>query len=294
MGMVYVSVASGGVPDAPLLAATDVLTLTAASLLFLHLGRIFGMDRVLAFMILAAAPSYLLDGAGTMAAVGRLCAAVGVVAIALVMRETTRPVRVEEARRVTPGRRQYRSPPTLPIAISLSDVIPLLYLLGALVTMRLGALRLRHSSAGGLRRFAELELWLTDPDGIGFWVIFAAAGAVLKMTYASARFNSRVIANTFKQFGTFIPGVRPGDTTARYLQERFVRLAWIEPLTLMSALLVTAVVSRTVSGTAAWVLVLVPLLFAAGPILNLVKELQTLLLAADSYEGFLRPRRFPR
>lgn len=286
---VYGGAATRGV----LLAASDVLTLAAGSMLFLLLGHRLGLDRLLALMILVAAPSYLLDGAHSPVDVaGRLIAAAAIIVLFLALAEASRDVRIQMAQRQAPERpRVYLGdPPRLPIGLNLSGVIPLIYLLVVLGAMRLGGFRLQHSAAGSLRRLAQIEMWLTDPNEMAFWVVFASAGVALKIAYASAHFNARFTADTFKKWGTFIPGVRPGEATARFLQRAFRGVGWIEPILTMTVLFIAALVSSGASGSPAWVLVLVPLLFAAKPMLGLVQELRSLMLMR-SYPGFLRHSR---
>jgi preprotein translocase subunit SecY len=290
MGAAYVLVGAGGAPRGRLLALADVLTLATASMVFLELGRRLGVDRVLAVVIVAAAPPYLLHGARSWAEVaGRLLGFAVVVTLALVLSQTSRriPLQIAAAQPREPRRPRFGQAPVLPVNLALSGVIPLLALLAALGAMRLGALRLQQSDLAGLRRLAGRLLSLTDAEGVAFWLTFAVVGAALKMAYATARFNARITAQNLQRSGTFIPGVRPGETTARYLQRTLLRVGWIEPVVTMGALLGTALLSRSLSGAAAWALVLVPALFAVQPMLGLVEEMRARRLAG-SYEGLVR------
>jgi preprotein translocase subunit SecY len=290
MGAAYVFVGAGGVPPVRLLAVGDVLTLVTASMVFLELGRRLGVDRVLAATVLAAMPPYLLEGARSGVEVaGRLAASAAIVALAVILAQTSRwlPLQVPALLPREPRRPRYGQSPALPVTLGLSGVIPLLALLAALGAMRLGARRLQGSDDAGLRQAAGGLLRLTDADGVAFWVTFALVGVALKMAYASARFNARATAQGLQRSGTFIPGVRPGDTTARYLQRAFLRVGWIEPVATMGALAATALLSRALAGTAAWALALVPALFAVRPMLGLVEEMRARRLAGG-YEGLVR------
>jgi preprotein translocase subunit SecY len=83
--------------------------------------------------------------------------------------------------------------------------------------------------------------WLRDvaaalSPGQPIYVAFYAAAIIFFcFFYTALVFNSRETADNLKKSGGFIPGIRPGDQTARYVDKILVRL------TLAGALYITAV-----------------------------------------------------
>jgi preprotein translocase subunit SecY len=66
-------------------------------------------------------------------------------------------------------------------------------------------------------------------------LIYAAAIIFFCFFYTALVFNSRETADNLKKSGAFVPGIRPGDQTARYIDKLLTRL------TLVGALYITLV-----------------------------------------------------
>ena len=66
-------------------------------------------------------------------------------------------------------------------------------------------------------------------------MLYAAAIIFFCFFYTALVFNSRETADNLKKSGAFIPGIRPGEHTARYIDKILTRL------TLIGAIYVTAV-----------------------------------------------------
>jgi len=57
--------------------------------------------------------------------------------------------------------------------------------------------------------------------------LYAAAIIFFCFFYTALVFNSRETADNLKKSGAFIPGIRPGDQTARYIDKILLRLTFI-------------------------------------------------------------------
>jgi preprotein translocase subunit SecY len=83
--------------------------------------------------------------------------------------------------------------------------------------------------------------WLKDvsaamsPGQALYIILYAASIIFFCFFYTALVFNSKETADNLKKSGAFVPGIRPGDQTARYVDRIITRL------TLIGAIYVTAV-----------------------------------------------------
>jgi preprotein translocase subunit SecY len=109
----------------------------------------------------------------------------------------------------------------LPLKLNMSGVIPPIF---ASSIILLPATIVNWFSAG------ESMRWLRDISGAltpgqPVYVMFYAAAIVFFcFFYTALVFNSRETADNLKKSGAFIPGIRPGEHTARYIDKILVRL----------------------------------------------------------------------
>ena len=79
----------------------------------------------------------------------------------------------------------------------------------------------------------EKGVWLKDiadtlvPGQPVHMVLYAAAIIFFCFFYTGMVFNSRETADNLKKSGAFVPGIRPGDHTARYLDSILMRLTLV-------------------------------------------------------------------
>jgi preprotein translocase subunit SecY len=66
-------------------------------------------------------------------------------------------------------------------------------------------------------------------------MLYAAAIVFFCFFYTALQYNPKETADNLKKSGAFVPGIRPGDQTARYLEKILLRL------TLIGAIYVTLV-----------------------------------------------------
>ena len=143
----------------------------------------------------------------------------------------------------------------IPIKVNLSGVIPPIF---ASAILMFPTTILQASSNPILQKIADL----LNPNGILFNVLMFVLVIFFAYFYTSIVFNGKEIAENLKRQGGFIPGVRPGEPTALYLNEVASRL------TLWGALYLAVI------ATLPWVLVKamgVPFYFGGTAVLIVVQ-----------------------
>lgn len=120
----------------------------------------------------------------------------------------------------------------LPLKLNMSGVIPPIFA---------SSIILFPATAAGWFGTGDSLRWLKDaaatlaPGQPIYVMLYAAAIVFFCFFYTALVFNSRETADNLKKSGAFVPGIRPGDQTARYIDKILSRL------TLAGAIYVTIV-----------------------------------------------------
>ncbi|MCO6458375.1 MAG: preprotein translocase subunit SecY [Pirellulaceae bacterium] len=147
----------------------------------------------------------------------------GVVFITLGQRRIpTQSAKHVRGRRVYGGSRQY-----LPLRINQAGVMPIIFASSLLMlpTMLFGLIA--NVAPGS----ATTMNWLTSVfgPGAGFIYNFLYVAGIYFFCYfwTAITFNPKEMADNLKDYGTFIPGYRPGKRTADYLEKVMVRITYV-------------------------------------------------------------------
>ncbi len=122
----------------------------------------------------------------------------------------------------------------LPFKLNMSGVIPPIFA-SSLILFPATLLGWFGSSAEGLTWLRDIAGTLTPGQPI-YVVLLAALVIFFCFFYTALQYNPKETADNLKKSGAFVPGIRPGEQTARYLEKILTRL------TLGGAIYVTAVV----------------------------------------------------
>lgn len=120
----------------------------------------------------------------------------------------------------------------LPLKLNMSGVIPPIFA---------SSIILFPATAAGWFGASEGMTWLKDiaatlsPGQPVYVLLYAAAILFFCFFYTALVFNSKETADNLKKSGAFVPGYRPGDQTARYIDKILMRL------TLVGAIYITLV-----------------------------------------------------
>ena len=215
---------------------TAVCTLTAGTMFLMWLGEQIterGLGNGISILIFAGIAANLPNAIGGLLELVRtgamsiiVCLLI-VVLVALVtylvvfIERGQRKILVNYARRQV-GNKVYGGQSShLPLKLNMAGVIPPIF---ASSIILLPATVVGWFSAG------ESMRWLKDiagslTPGQPIYVMFYAAAIVFFcFFYTALVFNSRETAENLKKSGAFIPGIRPGDQTAKYIDRILVRL----------------------------------------------------------------------
>ena len=215
---------------------TAVVSLTAGTMFLMWLGEQIterGLGNGISILIFAGIAAGLPSSIGGLLELVRtgamsilaaifIVALVGLVTYFVVFVERgQRKILVNYARRQV-GNKVYGGQSShLPLKLNMAGVIPPIF---ASSIILLPATVVNWFSAG------ESMRWLRDisaalAPGQPVYVMFYAAAIIFFcFFYTALVFNSRETADNLKKSGAFIPGIRPGDQTARYIDKILVRL----------------------------------------------------------------------
>ena len=158
---------------------------------------------------------------------------VGLVTFAVVFVERgQRKILVNYAKRQV-GNRVYGGQSShLPLKLNMSGVIPPIF--ASSIILFPATITSWFSSGEQLRWLKDIAGTLSPGQPI-YVMLYAAAIVFFCFFYTALVFNSKETAENLKKSGAFVPGIRPGDQTAKYIDKILMRL------TLTGAVYVTLV-----------------------------------------------------
>jgi preprotein translocase subunit SecY len=215
---------------------TAVISLTAGTMFLMWLGEQIterGLGNGISILIFAGIAAGLpsaIGGLFELVRTGAMSILVALFIIVLVAMVTYLVVFVERGQRkilVNYARRQVGNKvyggqaSHLPLKLNMAGVIPPIF---ASSIILLPATVVSWFSSGDSLRWLKDLAGALSPGQPVYVMFYAAAIVFFCFFYTALVFNSRETADNLKKSGAFIPGIRPGDQTARYIDKILVRL----------------------------------------------------------------------
>jgi preprotein translocase subunit SecY len=276
-----------------------ILSLTAGVALLMWMGELIsqrGVGNGMSLLIFASVVSTIpFDGARLRAVQGNfylgaaIVVAIGMMVAIVFIEQGQRRIPVQFSKRQV-GRQMYGGQNTyIPLKVNQSGVIPVIF---ASSILFLPVLLSNVLNWGWFQTF--VNDYLTQPDSIVYILFFGMLIVGFAYFYTAISFDPARQADNIRKQGGFIPGVRPGPQTERYLAKILNRITLPGALFIaFVALIPTVLLSLTSDlgamggGGAAIGFGGVSILIAAGVALETMKQIDSQLLQRN-YEGFLK------
>jgi preprotein translocase subunit SecY len=200
-----------------------------------------------------------------------------IVAVVLIT-QAQRRIPMNHARRTREGfsHRSY-----LPLRVNMAGVIAIIF---AQSVMMLPGMLARIPNPYVATLFSYFVPWK-----FFYVVMYMTLIIFFSYFYTAIVFNPVEQANQFKQYGAFIPGIRPGRRTAEYLERimsritlagaLFIAVIAVAPQVVSGNMRVTPLVASFFGGTS--------LLITVGVALDLVQRIESHMMM-QAYEGFMK------
>ncbi|MBM3338701.1 MAG: preprotein translocase subunit SecY [Betaproteobacteria bacterium] len=230
---------------------TAVVTLVTGTMFLMWLGEQIterGLGNGISMIIFAGIVAGLPNAIGGLAelvrtgSIGAFAALVIVVLVAAVtgfvvfVERGQRRITVNYAKRQVGNRIYGGQTSFLPLKLNMSGVIPPIFASSIILfPATIGQWFASGDSENPVVRFIKDAASTLSPGQPVYITAYALAIIFFCFFYTALVFNSRETADNLKRSGAFIPGIRPGDQTARYIDKVLTRL------TLVGAFYITVV-----------------------------------------------------
>ncbi len=284
----------------PYFTVLNMFVLTAGTMFIMWLGEKItdkgignGISLIIMVGIISALPgafftefeSRNLGSGGLVTFIVEIVALIGVVMFTILIVQGVRKIAVQYAKRIV-GNKQYGGVRQyIPLKVNAAGVMPIIF---AQALMFIPA-----TVAGVFPRAASngIMISLSDYTSVGHNLLFAVLIIVFTYFYTAITINPNQMADDMKKNGGFIPGVKPGKSTAEYIDGVISRitlpgsifLAIIAIIPAIASMVhVTSAFARFFGGTSLIILV--------GVVLDTLQQIESHLLMRH-YDGLMKTGR---
>lgn len=211
-----------------------------------------------------------------------------VVGFVVFMERGQRRIRVNYAQR-TQGRKVYAAQNShLPLKINMAGVIPPIF--ASSIILLPATLAQFFSKTPGFGWLGDVGIALAPGQPL-YLIVDATAILFFAFFYTALVFNPKDTADNLKKSGAFIPGIRPGEQTMRYVDTVMTRLTLVGALYLVLVCLVPQIlmftwhVSFYFGGTSLLIIVVVVMDFVAQVQAHLMTQQYDSLMKKTNFKG---------
>jgi preprotein translocase subunit SecY len=223
------------VPGA-LFTVTTVVTLVTGTMFVMWLGEQIterglgnGISIIIFAGIVAGLPSAMAglfdlvrtNAMSTLSALFILIVVVLVTAFVVLVERGQRKITVNYAKRQV-GNKLYQGQSShLPLKLNMAGVIPPIF--ASSIILFPATISSWFASGDNIRWLSDFAAALAPRQPL-YITLYASAIIFFCFFYTALVFNSRETADNLKKSGAFVPGIRPGDQTARFIDKILTRL----------------------------------------------------------------------
>lgn len=308
----------GGVPvlaefgfrSYPLTTLVILFSLVAGTMLAMWLGQIIteqgignGVSIIIFGGIIAAMPQNVQRTAvqgGILQLIVFAVVTVLTVAVIVMVQEGQRRIPVQYGKRVRAMRGNRLmvvggQSTHVPLRVNSAGMIPLIFASSFLIFPGTIASYFLNSTVPFIRSVATFFYNFFRPENAWYWIMYFLLVIAFTYFYTDVIFRQQNLSETLQRQGGFIPGIRPGYNTERYLNRVLSRITLVGALFLGFVAILPWLVHLVIGGTggasrAATSTLLISstgLLIVVGVVLDTMKQLEAQLLMRH-YEGFIR------
>ncbi|WP_455284630.1 preprotein translocase subunit SecY [Cupriavidus necator] len=219
--------------------ATAVITLVTGTMFLMWLGEQIterGLGNGISIIIfggIAAGLPNAIGGLFELVRTGSMSIIAAIFIVAIVIGVTFAVVFVERGQRkilVNYAKRQVGNKvyggqsSHLPLKLNMAGVIPPIFASSIILFPATIAGWFTSDATGSVGGFIKDLAATLSPGQPVYILLYAAAIVFFCFFYTALVYNSREVADNLKKSGAFIPGIRPGEQTTRYIDKILVRL----------------------------------------------------------------------
>ena len=278
-----------------------VATWTAGTALLMWFGELItqrgignGMSMMIFASIVSGLPAQFTTvqaESGNWALAGTIAVIIALLVAIVFVEQGQRRIPVQFAKRVV-GRRQFGGQSTyIPLKVNQAGVIPLIFSSSVLYLPLLLSFVV---PSNGFRNWIDDHM--SQPDQILYLIVFALLIVGFAYFYTAITFDPVKQADTIRKQGGFIPGIRPGPQTERYLARILNRITlpgavFIAAVAIVPSIIFTKIFHTEVGaggqGGGGFAFFGTSILIMVGVALETMKQIDS-QLTMRNYEGFLK------
>ncbi len=263
---------------------TNVIVITSGSVLLMWLGELiteYGIGNGVSIIIFAGIVSILpstiqqlllaYDPSQIPLYVSFALASFIIIAGAVVVSESERPIPITYAKQVR-GSKVYGGVSTyLPIRVNQAGVMPIIFALSILLFPQM----VFNFLSGVITNpwLVTANDFLTDlfANGLFYSVFYFSLVFFFTYFYTAITFDPESVATNLQKSGAFIPGVRPGKSTEKYIGKIVTRITFVGAV-FLGFIAVLPLIMQAITGIAALAIGGTGLLIVVSVVLDLIKK----------------------
>lgn len=273
-----------------------MLSLTVGSMILVWLGELvteYGIGNGISLLIFVGIIGRLpltiasfvstLDAATLFNAVIFLALTCVVIAGVVMINEGTRNIVIEYGRR---GASSQKVTNYLPIKINQAGVIPIIFAVSVVMLPSVIAVPLQSSTNSLIQGLGSFFATNFSQQSLGYNITYFLLVVGFTFFYTFVQFNPQKIADDVKKRGGFIPGIRPGSNTTKYLGGIVNRITLAGALFLGLIAILPFIVEKTL-GASNLTIGGTGLLIVVSVVLETIRQVQSLTVT-KSYDNYLK------
>lgn len=272
-------------------------TLVAGAMIMMWLGELInerGIGNGISMILLAGIISQIPSGTASLFVFADtvefssllliLILLLGVIWTVVFMNEALRKIPIQYAKRIRGGRQYGGQQTHLPIKVNVAGVMPIIFAISLMMLPSFVGRLLLLAPNPSLISLGEKIIIHFSPTSLVYLLTYFVL--VFAFSYFSAIifFNAQDISDELKKSGAFVPGIRPGSATRKFLEFVVTRITFAGAIFLASiavlpsiAQIMTGIQSLAVGGTS--------ILIVVSVILDTSKQINSQLLS-ENYEKY--------